>query len=81
MGWYACSQAELIGLRSKRARGDSKAPAEDAAHMRLIVKARLLSYFGNGTMRGLKLAAGMGNTEIRNVGSHGPAEVMTEGDG
>ena len=74
-------QAELIGLRSKRARGDSKASAEDAAHVRFIVKARLLSYFGDATMRGLKLAAGMGNTEIGNVGSHGPAEVMTEGDG
>ena len=32
-------------------------------------------------MRGLKLAAGMGYTEIRNVGSHGSAEVMTEADG
>ena len=81
MGWYAASRTELIGVRSKRTRGDSKAPAEDAAHMRLIVKAHFLSDFSNGTMRGLKLAAGMGYTEIRNVGSHRPAEVMPEGDG
>ena len=66
---------------SKSAWRNAQPSAEDAAHVRFIIKPGFLRDFGDRAVRVLNGLPGMGNTQIRYVIAKGPSEVVAERNG